>query len=75
MMKPQHEIIKQGYDILIQSLGVTDTIRFIQYFSPGQGDYTKERHQWLGQTPLEQVLTQMKQILETDPNQYEEIIE
>jgi hypothetical protein len=47
MMKTQNEIVKQGYDALINSLGVADTIRFIQYFSPGKGDYTKERHQWL----------------------------
>ena len=44
MMKTQNEIIKQGYNALIKSLGITDTIRFIQYFSPGKGDYTKERH-------------------------------
>ncbi|MBE9037625.1 hypothetical protein [aff. Roholtiella sp. LEGE 12411] len=46
MMKTQNEIIKQGYDALINSLGVADTIGFIQYFSPGEGDYTKERHRW-----------------------------
>ena len=40
-MKTQQEIIKQGYQALIETLGAMDTIRFIQYFSPGQGDYTK----------------------------------
>jgi hypothetical protein len=74
-MKSQREVIEQGYNVLIQSLGVTDTIRFIQYFSPGKGDYTKERQQWLGKTSLEEVLQEMKQIPETDSNQYEEIIE
>jgi hypothetical protein len=74
-MKTQHEIIKQGYDALVQSLGITDTIRFIQYFNPGSGDYTKERHQWLEQTSLEEVLKQIKQIPENDLNQYEEIIQ
>ncbi len=47
MMRTQNEIIKQGYDALINSLGVTDTIRFIQYFSPSKGDYISYRHQWL----------------------------
>lgn len=64
MMKTQNEIIKQGYNALINSLGITDTIRFIQYFSPGKGGYTKERHQWLD----EKTLTE-------DTNQYEEMIE
>ena len=75
MMRTQNEIIKQGYDALISCLGVTDTIRFIQYFSPGRGDYTKERHQWLDEKTLAEVLAQMKQLQSDDTNQYDEIIE
>ena len=75
MMKTQNEIIRQGYDALINSLGVTDTIRFIQYFSPGKGDYTKERHQWLDEKTLASVLVEMKQLQSDDTNQYDEIIE
>ena len=45
MTKTQQEIVRQGYQALINSLGVVDSIRFIQYFSQGQGNYTKERHQ------------------------------
>jgi hypothetical protein len=74
-MKTQHDIIKQGYDALINSLGVADTIRFIQYFSPGKGDYTKERHQWLDEKTLEEVLEEMKELSSEDTNQYDEIIE
>ncbi|WP_413174262.1 hypothetical protein [Anabaena azotica] len=75
MTKTQNEIIKQGYDALINSLGITDTIRFIQYFSPGKGDYTKERHQWLDEKTLTEVLAEIKQLETEDANQYEEIIE
>jgi hypothetical protein len=75
MMKTQNEIIKQGYDALVNSLGVADTIRFIQYFSPGKGDYTKERHQWLDEKTLEDVFMEIKQLPEDDLNQYDEIIE
>lgn len=75
MMKTQNEIIKQGYNALINSLGITDTIRFIQYFSPGKGDYTKERHQWLDEKTLTEVLAEIKQLGTEDTNQYEEIIE
>jgi hypothetical protein len=74
-MKTQNEIIKQGYDALVNSLGVADTIRFIQYFSPGKGDYTKERHQWLDEKTLEDVFIEIKQLPEDDLNQYDEIIE
>ncbi len=75
MTRTQQEIIRQGYQALVDSLGVVDAIRFIQHFSPGQGDYTKERHQWLDKKSLEDVFTQMKQPSENDFNQYEEIIE
>jgi hypothetical protein len=74
-MKTQNEIIQQGYDALINSLGVADTIRFIQYFHPGKGDYTKERHQWQDKKTLANVLVEMKELPEDDTNQYEEIIE
>ena len=75
MMRTQNEIIKQGYEALINSLGVADAIRFTQYFSPGKGDYTKERHQWLDEKNLTDVLAEMKQSQEDDTNQYEEIIQ
>ncbi|NER95561.1 MAG: hypothetical protein F6J86_17250 [Symploca sp. SIO1B1] len=74
-MRTQQEIMKQGYQALVDYLGVVDAIRFIQYFSPGQGDYTKERHQWLNNKSLEDILVEMKQHRESNLNQYEEIIE
>ncbi|MBW4637327.1 MAG: hypothetical protein KME05_03665 [Gloeocapsa sp. UFS-A4-WI-NPMV-4B04] len=75
MPKTQQEIIRQGYQALVNSLGVVDAIRFIQHFTPGQGDYTKERHEWLDQTPVEDILTSMRQRREDDETQYDEIIE
>ena len=39
MNKTQQEIVRQGYQALVDALGVVDTILFIQHFSPGQGNY------------------------------------
>ena len=75
MTKTQQELVRQGYQALVDTLGVVDTIRFIQHFSPGQGDYTKERHKWLGQISLEDIFTSMEQRRDDDLNQYDEIIE
>lgn len=75
MPKTQQEIIRQGYQALVNSLGVVDAIRFIQHFTPGLGDYTEERHEWLDQTPLEDILTSMRQRREDDETQYDEIIQ
>jgi hypothetical protein len=75
MTKTQQELVRQGYQALVDTLGVVDTIRFIQHFSPGQGDYTRERHEWLDKISLENIFTSMKQRREDDLNQYDEIIE
>lgn len=75
MIKTQQEIVQQGYQVLVESLGVTDALRFIQYFSPGKGDYTESRQTQQNQTSLEDILTAMKQTQADTPNQYDEIIE
>jgi hypothetical protein len=51
-MKPT-EIRQQGYKALIDSLGVTNTLRFLQQLSVKRGDYTQERHQWLDQFSMD----------------------
>ena len=57
------------------SLGIVDTIRFIQHFSPGEGNYTKERHQWLQQKSLGDVLGDIEQLGKDDLNQYQELVD
>lgn len=37
------ELRRRGIEALEQALGPVDTIRFLQGFSLGRGDYTKER--------------------------------
>jgi len=34
-------------DALLKALGPVDTLRFLQMFDEGTGDYTKERKAWL----------------------------
>ena len=41
------ELRQQGYQALIEALGVVGAIKFLQQLEIGDGDYTKERHQWL----------------------------
>jgi hypothetical protein len=75
MIKTQQEIVQQGYQILFDTLGVADALRFIQYFSPGQGDYTQARHTQLGDPPLEDILGEMSHHKIDPVDQYDEIIE
>lgn len=75
MSKTQQEVVSQGYQVLVESLGICDTLRFIQHFSPGRGDYTQERHAWLNQTSLDDIFSAMKQRQDNDMDRYDEVIE
>jgi hypothetical protein len=45
--KTLNEIRIKGFQVLVKNLGPADAIRFIQSYTHGSGDYTKERKQWL----------------------------
>jgi hypothetical protein len=75
MAKSQQEVVRQGYRALVEALGVVDALRFIQYFNPGQGDYTQERREWLEQVPLTDILTSMKQRQDNEIRHFDEVIE
>lgn len=49
----QTEIRQQAYKALINSLGVANTLRFLQQLGIGYGNYTEERGQWMNQLTLE----------------------
>ncbi|MBP2134464.1 hypothetical protein J2128_002430 [Methanomicrobium sp. W14] len=45
--KTLNEIRILGFEVLVKNLGPADAVRFIQSYSHGSGDYTKNRKQWL----------------------------
>ena len=42
------QIRRKGLHALHRALGPVGMVRFLQQFETGSGDYTKERHAWLG---------------------------
>ena len=40
-------------------MGVVDTMRFLNQFSVGRGDYTKERKNWLDEMNLDNAISQI----------------
>jgi hypothetical protein len=75
-MKTQNEVLDSGYKALVNALGVVDAIRFIQHFSPGYGDYTKERRQWLDQLSMDDFLAEMRKHKKNDnEDNFEEVID
>ncbi|MDJ1173392.1 hypothetical protein [Roseofilum capinflatum] len=75
MTKTYQEIVNQGYQALIDSLGIVDAIRFIQYLNPGKENYTQDRDRWLSQHTLPEIFETMRQQTPDNPQQYDEIIE
>jgi hypothetical protein len=42
-VKTLNDIRIRGFEVLVKNLGPADAIRFIQSYTHGSGDYTKER--------------------------------
>ena len=42
-----NEIRALGFETLLRELGPVATIRFMQQYESGRGNYTRDRHQWL----------------------------
>ena len=53
-MTPQ-QIRAAGMAALSRELGVVGMIRFMQQFEMGQGDYSKDRHEWLDQYNVDDI--------------------
>ncbi len=54
------QIRSAGLELLGQHLGATGMVRFLQHSETGHGNYTEERHQWLGDPPLEKVVAEIQ---------------
>ncbi len=52
----QEEIRNKGLKALLEALGPTDMLKFLEQFVVGKGNYTKERHQWLDKVTLETII-------------------
>jgi hypothetical protein len=54
------EINRQATHILFKEMGVVETIRFLNQFSVGQGDYTKDRSKWLDKITMDDAIAKIK---------------
>ncbi|MCD4739038.1 MAG: hypothetical protein K8R89_07240 [Anaerolineae bacterium] len=43
-----------------------DTIRFIQQFKMGYGDYTRERHEWLNHYTAEEIAQEIQMLRDSN---------
>ena len=61
-LKTLDEVRKIGIDALCRALGPVDMARFLQQFDRGQGDYTRDREQWLGHLTVDQILAEIDEL-------------
>jgi len=59
-MRTLEDIRQAGLAALKRDLGVADTIRFLQHYDTGKGDYTKERAEILGDDDLPALMAKIK---------------
>ncbi len=58
--RPICQINRQATLILFKEMGVVETIRFLNQFSVGRGDYTKDRRKWLDKITMDDAIAQIK---------------
>jgi hypothetical protein len=59
--KPLAEITHEAIKLLYQKLGIVNTIRFLNQFSIGYGNYTEEREALFGNLTLDEIISEIKQ--------------
>jgi hypothetical protein len=59
-MKPLNEVTRRAVEVLSREIGIVDTVRFINQFTMGYGDYTEERTALFKNRTLEDVLSALK---------------
>lgn len=60
-VKPLTEITQNAIKILYREIGIVNTLRFINQFTIGYGNYTAEREQLFGNLSLNEIVSEIKQ--------------
>jgi hypothetical protein len=55
------QIREQGLQVLRERLGIVGLVRFLQQTETGWGNYTEERHQWLGDPDIQSLAKAIQQ--------------
>jgi len=60
-VKPLAEITHEAISILCKHIGTANTIRFINQFTKGYGNYTEERQEIYGNMSLEEIVAEIEE--------------
>lgn len=59
-IKPLAEITQDAIRVLCQELGIVNTIRFVNQFTVGYGNYTEEREQLFANLTVDDIVSEIK---------------
>lgn len=59
--RPLAEITHEALQILYRELGVVNTVRFLNQFTTGYGDYTAERDEIFADATVQELVAQIRQ--------------
>ncbi|MBF0408481.1 MAG: hypothetical protein HQM10_14110 [Candidatus Riflebacteria bacterium] len=60
IIQPISSITQRATNTLIKELGIVDTIRFLNQFRAGTGNYTEERHQLFKDMSVKEIIREIK---------------
>ena len=55
-----YQVRQTGIQVLNRELGPTAMIRFLQQYERGYGDYSKERHEWIDNFSVTDIVAQIR---------------
>jgi len=59
-IKPLNDINKEAIDILCQQIGLVNTVRFVNQFNTGYGNYTEEREKLFADMTVEDIVSEIE---------------
>ena len=61
LLKPLAEINQEAIRLLTREIGVANTLRFINQFTSGTGNYTEERREMYSGMEIDDLVSEIKQ--------------
>ena len=58
--KPLTEVTQEAIAVLLREIGVVNTVRFLNQYSTGYGNYVEERDQLFGHLTLDEIISEIK---------------
>ena len=61
LQRPLAEITQEAIRVLFREIGVANTVRFLNQYTAGYGNYTEEREQLFGHLTMDEIVASIKE--------------